>query len=148
MLSRPQMKIPYLLFILSLLVTSSCETTVKKDEHIDQSVQRKEHIERFPFIKYKQQKLGLDSIQAGFDSIQIRLWNVQGLYGHIQLTILKNDGIKWSSSLFQINIDSNYSQGLDTKKYTSGNEPFYISTQKTLKTKIFLEQTHRQSCPL
>ena len=100
---------------------------------LDSSLNRNDSSERYAFIKFKQQIIGLDSIQSGYDTLQIRVWDIQGLFGHMQLYVIKNNGKKWTADYYSLELDSNYVNGNSSIKYEQGNEPFSIIEQKRIK---------------
>lgn len=60
-----------------------------------------------PYAYYRikgnvEEKLGLTSLESGFDSLQIRLWYGYASNDSSQLVILKNNNHKWSAELFTL----------------------------------------------
>ncbi|MBN8686675.1 MAG: hypothetical protein J0M10_06645 [Chitinophagales bacterium] len=134
------MKILYYLSFFCLL-TANCNTsTTNTDNKI--IVQKKDNQDidglnnendKISFLRYKIAKLHLDTIQNGFDSIQLRIWILGGLFGNVDLYILKNVKSKWTAQNYKLFLDSNIVNGKDQNKYTNGSEPFQIVKHRLLK---------------
>lgn len=60
----------------------------------------------FQRFRHIQENLNLESIENGFDSIQIRIWMNYGLLRKEHLVIFKNDGNKWNGLLIDFESDS------------------------------------------
>ena len=56
-------------------------------------------------IKNDEKLLGLDSLQIGFDSLQIRIWFESGRATNKQMLILKNAGGNWNGELVSWTMD-------------------------------------------
>jgi hypothetical protein len=82
----------------------------------------------------------IDSIGNGYDSIQIRVWQVQGLFGHRQLYAFKNDGKRWTGYFYELMIDSNFGNGRGSREFLRGPIPFDLTKFKKLNPKIGWQQ--------
>jgi hypothetical protein len=80
--------------------------------------------------------LTLDSIFNGYDSLQIRLWIVQGLFGHRQLYIIRNNRGKWEANYYILTLDSNYANGNGSREFLHGPEPFNVAVSKAVSPKM------------
>lgn len=85
-------------------------------------------------------RLTFDSISTGYDSLQIRLWIVQGLFGHRQLYIIKNYKGKWQANYYELTLDSNYASGNGSREFLHGPEPFDITISKAVSPKMAWEK--------
>jgi hypothetical protein len=52
--------------------------------------------------KYKEKQLGLENIESGFETLQIRLWVDYALYKGKELYIIKNKNGKWSAEVYKM----------------------------------------------
>ncbi|MEI6950700.1 hypothetical protein V9K67_26195 [Paraflavisolibacter sp. H34] len=94
-----------------------------------------------PDIFYREMKrdiadLNLDTLEAGFDSLQIRIWCTYGNLIYHQLIILKKTQGKWSGHLLSFN-------GNDRSQYT-GESRFFNSRRRSLTPKSGWEKFTRK----
>jgi hypothetical protein len=54
------------------------------------------------FRKKDEKRLGLDKLESGFDSLQIRIWHGHGLLIPTYLHVIKRSGGKWEAFQYQI----------------------------------------------
>jgi hypothetical protein len=80
--------------------------------------------------------VALDNISKGYDSLQLRLWIVNGLFSHRRLYVIKNSSGKWESHYYELSLDSNYANGNGTKEFLAGPEPFDLKVSKTVIPKL------------
>jgi hypothetical protein len=78
----------------------------------------------------------IDSIEHGYDSIQIRVWQVEGLFSHRQLYVFKNDGKRWKGYFYELTLDSDYGSGVGTREFLHGPQPFELTKFKKLNPKM------------
>jgi hypothetical protein len=52
--------------------------------------------------KYKEKQLGLESLESGFETLQIRLWVDYALYKGKELYIIKNKNSKWTAEVYKM----------------------------------------------
>jgi hypothetical protein len=134
------MRIYYYLYFFGLL-TASCNTattnTDNKNNNPAKHSQKFEDLnsynDKISYLRYKITKLRLDTIQNGYDSFQVRIWILGGLFGNVDLYILKNARTKWTAQNYKLVRDSNIVNGKDQNKYTNGSEPFQIVKHRILK---------------
>lgn len=103
------------LIVITLLMLSffSCHTEEVNQENkalIDTSIVIQKYIPQIngrPDIFYKMAKqrayqLRLDSLELGYDSLQIRIWYDYSLISLRRLVIIKNEGGKWSAKAYRL----------------------------------------------
>lgn len=83
----------------------------------------------FTISKYGKPFL-LDSLKHGYDSLQLRYWQEQGLYRHRRLYVIKNTAGKWSAMTYDLQLDSNYLNGNGSREFLTGAAPYYIRQSK------------------
>jgi hypothetical protein len=52
--------------------------------------------------KYKEKQLGLENLESGFETLQIRLWVDYALYKGKELYIIKNRNGKWTAEVYKM----------------------------------------------
>ena len=57
--------------------------------------------------KYKEKQLGLENIESGFETLQIRLWVDYALYKGKELYNIKNKNGKWSAEFYKMMTERN-----------------------------------------
>jgi hypothetical protein len=72
-----------------------------------------------------EKKMGLTTLENGFDSLQIRFWFSYGFLDTSQLVVLKNENSKWSAefSSFVYNLSPNKDSVVSISKSTEYKEP-------------------------
>lgn len=115
------MKIRNLIIIICLIIFASCNEqknhnpivgdkkvfdTVIKDIPLNKNGKPYGYYRNKPNVE---NKLGLSTLEKGFDSLQIRLWYGYSSNDRSQLVILKNNNQEWSAELFTLEyqFDSN-----------------------------------------
>ena len=137
------MKFQFYISLIFFLVISCWESTTSKKNstgtdtlNVEFISNQDDTLRQYAFIKFKQQKIGLDSIQGGYDSLQFRIWDLQGLFGHMEVYVIKNNQYKWTAEYYSIHGDSNFNDGLILDEFEWGDEPFNIVKQKQLMPRI------------
>ena len=101
-------KLNHVLILVLLLILVSCKHSTQKD-----STKFKRDIFCFPGRSYNlmydltQQKvaqLGLDTLQSGYDSLQIRIWYNYAFFNLRRLYIINYSKSKWSASVWTLNV--------------------------------------------
>lgn len=118
------MKTPGLaIFCLFLICVSACQTDIKKPNF-------EEIFKEIPFEKngdyvsvYKKAKaianlLELDSLEVGYDSIQVRIWFCYGLLKKTHLIIILNQNSKWGGKFYDLMINAKAGKGYFLEKKT------------------------------
>ena len=59
----------------------------------------------YELAKAKQSQLGLDSIENGFENLQIRVWYDFALVRERKLVVIKNEGANWSATVYYLQVD-------------------------------------------
>jgi hypothetical protein len=97
-------------------------------------------------ISYQGQSFLLDDLRQGYDSLQIRFWRQQGLYGHRKLFILKQSGGNWSAHAYDLRLDSNYLNGNGSREFLTGAAPYYVYQSKQVEPAMgwqpFMDSLH------
>lgn len=75
----------------------------------------------------------LDSLEHGYDSLQIRYWQEQGLNGNRQLYVLKNTRGKWSAIAYDLLLNSDYANGSGSRELLRRPAPYMVKHSKQLK---------------
>jgi hypothetical protein len=68
----------------------------------------------------------LDTLTAGYDSLQIRICTVAGLYDRTNLYIIKKNINGWSGQRLELELEEKFSNGDSTPAYLCGPKPFII----------------------
>jgi len=61
----------------------------------------------YELAKTRQKQLGLDSLENGFDNLQIRLWYDFSLVRERKLVVITNKDINWTATVFDFQVDWN-----------------------------------------
>jgi len=105
----------YVMLLLILAFSFSCETK----RAVDTSLQGKNIKTEIPLTKkgqpdffyrlskYQASKLQLDSLEIGYDSLQIRIWYNYGLLDIQNVAIIKRNNGQWKAELLTLNFDEN-----------------------------------------
>ncbi|MBI5857769.1 MAG: hypothetical protein HZB42_08960 [Sphingobacteriales bacterium] len=64
--------------------------------------------------KQKAHQLWLDSLESGFDSLQIRIWYDYSLFTLRQLIVLKYTRSRWSADLYEMTVHWDYNKWTET----------------------------------
>ena len=59
----------------------------------------------YELAKAKQKQLGLDSIENGFDNLQIRVWYDFALVRERRLVVITNKGTNWTATVYNLQVD-------------------------------------------
>lgn len=110
--------------IFSILAITCNQSSVVKDRLIKQ-IEKQDSVSKeiplnaqgkpiysYQISKKKAQMLGLDSLEVGYDSIQIRIWFVYGMMEDQHVLSIKNSSQHWSAEL----ITFSFEKGYDDKK--------------------------------
>lgn len=111
----------YVIVLLSSLLFLSCKTkpvvdTTPQGKNIKRDIPltKKGNPDYFyKLSKYQASKLKLDSLEIGYDSLQIRIWCEYGLLNAQNVIIIKGNNNKWSAELLTLQFgenDSSYMQ--------------------------------------
>jgi hypothetical protein len=71
-------------------------------------------------------EFSLDSLTSGFDSLQIRVWTISGLYSRTNLYVIKRKSSEWVGQHIQLDLEEKFANGDSTPAYRSGPWPFVI----------------------
>jgi hypothetical protein len=77
----------------------------------------------------------IDSLNHQYDSLQIRLWIIGGLYPSRQLYIIKTSNSIWTGLYYEMEPDSNYITGRGSNEFLKGPAPYEITKTKKIKPK-------------
>lgn len=83
----------------SSLVHSETDNTIEKDIPIDKNGK---FVRSYDYKNRRVDKLQLDSLEKGFDSIQIRIWLGYAFSDSAQLVVIENKHSQWSADLFTL----------------------------------------------
>ena len=136
-----------LFYLLFLLAISSCNSPRKNDslknqKNVDSVIRDiPPDMQRIKIKKQKKEfenKIGLKSIEDGFEGTQIRIWNINSFLGTLQLLTILNSQLNWSAELHNIvyrmndNNDSivTFKENIFIKKPLSGWKSFTDSLFK------------------
>src|SRR5436190_9878753 len=61
----------------------------------------------YELAKTKQNQLGLDSIENGFDNLQVRVWYDFALVKERKLVVITNKDTKWTATVYDLEVDWN-----------------------------------------
>ncbi len=109
----------YSLYFLLLILSSCfafCEDYSKWELNDDRSLDKKLdtvildipldkkglRIDYWKKAKELERKIGLERLELGFDSLQVRIWHAHSFTDKVQLVILKNQGYKWRGTLYSL----------------------------------------------
>lgn len=67
-------------------------------------------------IRTQAKILSLQTIETGFDSLQIRIWCDYSIVPERKLIILKNKNSNWSAEIYEITINSDKNEEIEGKK--------------------------------
>lgn len=109
------MRNTYVIVLLVLLFFLSCKTKPVVDiapqgENIKRDIpltKKGEPDYFYKLTKYQASKLKLDSLEIGYDSLQIRIWCEYGLLNAQNVIIIKGNNNKWSAELLTLQFDEN-----------------------------------------
>jgi hypothetical protein len=59
----------------------------------------------YRLAKTKQKQLGLDSLESGFDNLQIRIWYDFSLVKERNLVVITNRDTKWQATIYNLEVD-------------------------------------------
>jgi hypothetical protein len=59
----------------------------------------------YELAKTKQKQLGLDSIENGFDNLQIRVWYDFALFRERKLVVITNKDTTWTATIYDLQVD-------------------------------------------
>jgi hypothetical protein len=59
----------------------------------------------YTLAKTKQKQLGLDSLESGFDNLQIRIWYDYSLVKERKLVIITNKNSSWSATVYNLQVN-------------------------------------------
>jgi hypothetical protein len=59
----------------------------------------------YELAKAKQNQLGLDSIENGFENLQIRVWYDFALVRERKLVVIKNEGTNWTATVYYLQVN-------------------------------------------
>src|SRR5262245_31797975 len=59
----------------------------------------------YELAKAKQKQLGLDSLENGFDNLQIRLWYDFALVRERKLVVITNKDTNWTATVYDLQVD-------------------------------------------
>jgi len=59
----------------------------------------------YRLTKTKEKQLGLDSLESGFDNLQIRIWYDLSLVRERRLVIIKNTDTNWTATTYDLQVD-------------------------------------------
>ncbi len=59
----------------------------------------------YKLAKTKQKQLGLDSLESGFDNLQIRIWYDFSLVRERRLIVITNRGTNWKATIYNLQVD-------------------------------------------
>jgi len=68
--------------------------------------------------KQKEKQLNLDSLESGFDSLQIRIWYEYALLTNSELIVIKQTNGKWSAYHYEMTVDLDEFSNTETVKTT------------------------------
>ncbi len=128
-------------FFLMIYIFCSCNTPSRghlKDKTVDTIAKDPTNnsggnLKGFYLEKLKMEKMiGLDPMESGFDSLQIRIWYGVALMDKLQLLVLKKSNSKWSAQFYSLRLqydkhrDSlvSVTKNMETKEPVSGWERF------------------------
>lgn len=108
-------KVIYLPVIIFFIFLSSCKNELRqkidsKQEYIRKEIPLTKNGKPFYFYKlakYQASKLKLDSLEVGYDSLQIRIWCEYGLLNAQNVVVIKGSNGKWSAELLTLYFDAN-----------------------------------------
>lgn len=74
----------------------------------------------------------IDSLVSSFDSLQIRLWELGGLYPSSKLYIITKKNSKWSGFCYQMEAENKYATGDSSVKYLKGPMQLEVKNAKRI----------------
>jgi hypothetical protein len=81
-------------------------------------------------------QINLNSINYHFDSLQIRLWNIAGLFPNNELYLITKTNSIWSGTYYDLQADKNYITGSGSGELLKGPLPLEIHKSKSIKPKL------------
>ncbi|RYD54316.1 MAG: hypothetical protein EOP56_19430 [Sphingobacteriales bacterium] len=75
----------------------------------------------------------LDSLRGGFDSLEVRVWTISGLFMGTDLYVLKRDNQGWTGQHIRMRLEDKFASGDSTREYLHGPWPFEIEKVRQLR---------------
>ena len=105
------------IFIIVIVLLQSCKGQTHSNSplaFVDTTKPFKKEIPTYPngkadifydLAKTKQKQLGLDSIENGFDNLQIRVWYDFALVRERKLVVITNKDTNWAATVYNLQVD-------------------------------------------